>query len=103
MSRDSNFDNLAVKLVSYSVNHLELFDEMKTAADIQFKEKLNNLQEDLSVIMASVIQAEGADKFAISFEFLGGLSDDAIKELRAVEIIDYFRSNCRLILLKNNY
>ena len=91
VSRDSNFDNLAVKLVSYSVNHLELFDEMKTAADIQFKEKLNNLQEDLSVIMASAIQVEGADKFANQFlNVLGGLSDDAIKELRAVEIIDYF-------------
>ena len=67
VSKDSNFDNLAVKLVSYSVNHLELFDEMKTAADIQFKEKLNNLQEDLSVIMASAIQVEGADKFANQF------------------------------------
>lgn len=91
VEKDIAFDRLIDKLVSHSVNHLKLFDEIKIAADIRLKEKLNGLQSGISGMVADVIMIEGVDKFKIQyFGILGNLSNDAIKELRAVEILGYF-------------
>ena len=91
VDKDATFNRLTDKLVSHSVNHLKLFDEIKTAADIRLKEKLNNLQSGIGGMVADVILIEGVDKFKVQYlGILGNLSNDAIKELRAVEILGYF-------------
>ena len=92
VDRDASFERLAVKLIGHSVNHLKLFDEMKATADVRLRGKLNNLQEGLGEIAADIISMEGTDKFKGQYlDILGGENNkNALKELRAVEIIGYF-------------
>jgi len=90
IKEDSSYDRLAGKTIGFINKHFEILDELKASGEIRLKERIFDLQGKLGFVAVEIIKADGPDKFRDRFfSVLEGA--DVIRELRAVEVFDYFQ------------